>query len=425
MPILKNRPPKYQRSGKYAVVYHHGKRIYLGDYGSPESQAAYSRFVAESQANHVFIPTKGEPSSTVRELAAGYLDHARATQSDVDYKNCCTVVFDFLLELYGDDTPVDSFKPVHLKLVREAMVQSRRFCRNTINKYTKRIIAVFGWGVENDTVPETTWRALKMVKALPKGYPGTFDHPEREAVPTDVVEATLPFLPPVVAAIVQIQWLTGMRPSEVLNMRVGDIDRSRNNGLWYYSPKHKTEKHIGKKPIPFGLPEQRLIEPYIIDKAPEAAVFSPRTAMRERAAEARADRKSKLTPSQRERDAKRAEKNESKVGEFYDPSGYRRAVRYAIEKGNRHGVQIPHWHPYLLRNAAETAIELEHGLDEAQAQLGHTSANMTKRYSSAQLRQREKLARNRRNPFATAGENDTPPDTIPYCPAQRDGRAAS
>jgi len=33
------------------------------------------------------------------------------------------------------------------------------------------------------------------------------------------------------------------------------------------------------------------------------------------------------------------------------------------------------------------------------AQLGHTSANMTKRYSAAQLKQREKLALTRRNPF--------------------------
>jgi integrase len=47
---------------------------------------------------------------------------------------------------------------------------------------------------------------------------------------------------------------------------------------------------------------------------------------------------------------------------------------------------------YLLRNSAATKIELEHGLDKAQAQLGHTSANMTKRYSKAQVKQREKLA---------------------------------
>jgi integrase len=73
---------------------------------------------------------------------------------------------------------------------------------------------------------------------------------------------------------------------------------------------------------------------------------------------------------------------------------------FLLTKGNRHGQKIPHWTPYLLRNSAATAIELEHGLDKAQAQLGHTSANMTKRYSRAQLKQREHLALNRRNPFA-------------------------
>ena len=76
MPILKNRPPKYQRSGKYAVICHHGKRHFLRLYGPPESQVAYSRFVAESQANPVFYLSKGETNITVRELATAFLDHA-------------------------------------------------------------------------------------------------------------------------------------------------------------------------------------------------------------------------------------------------------------------------------------------------------------------------------------------------------------
>jgi integrase len=280
------------------------------------------------------------------------------------------------------------------------MIKSSRFCRNIINKYTRQVVSIFAWGVENDSVSAPTWQALKSVRALPKGYPGTFDHSEREAVPKEVIEATLPFLAPVVAALVQVQYLTGMRPSEACNMRVGNINRSQKNGLWYYTPEsHKTEQHIGKKSIPLSEPVQRLIAPYLIGKRSEDSVFSPRTAMKERAAEARSNRKSKLTPSQRERDAKRAEKKLCHVGEFYNKDSYRRAVNYAIEKGNRHGVKIPHWSPYLLRNSAATAIELEHGLDEAQAQLGHTSANMTKRYSSAQLKQREKIARTQRNPF--------------------------
>jgi len=404
MPKLTTRPPQYKKSGKYAVIYVNGKRIFLGLYGSPESQAAYSRFLAESQASPTFYLSKGETSITVRELGAAFLDHAKVTQGDTDYKHCCTLVFDFLLKLYGDDTPADSFKPSFLKLVRESMIQSQRFCRGTINKYTRRIVSIFGWGVENDSVSAPTWQALKAVRALPAGYPGTFDHPEREGVPVEVVAATLPFLVPLLASMVQVQYLTGMRPSEVFNMRVGDIDRSRSNGLWYYVPKHhKTEQHIGKKPIPLGKPEQELIAPYLIGKNPIEAVFSPRTAMAERSAIKRANRKSKITPSQ----VARAQTTKSKrYREFYDENSYRKAIEYAIKKGNKtlpDGEKIPHWFPYLLRNSAATAIELEHGLDEAQAQLGHTSANMTKRYSGAQLKHREKLARNRRNPFDTDG----------------------
>ena len=162
----------------------------------------------------------------------------------------------------------------------------------------------------------------------------------------------------------------------------------------------KTEGHIGKKIIPLSEDEQALIAPYLEGKKPSEAVFSPRTAVKERAELARAERKSKVTPSQQKRNQHRADNPPNRqIGEFYDRDSYRRAIKYAIEKGNRRGQQIKHWSPYLLRNAGETAIELEYGLDEAQAQLGHTSANMTKRYSDAQLKIREELALKRVNPF--------------------------
>lgn len=98
-----------------------------------------------------------------------------------------------------------------------------------------------------------------------------------------------------------------------------------------------------------------------------------------------------------------------KYSEFYKKDSYRQAVEYAIEKGNNvlpEGEKIPYWTPYRLRNSAATVIEEEHGLDKAQAQLAHKSADMTRRYSKAQLRMREKLARSRKNPFAPE-----PPET--------------
>jgi len=398
MTKLTNRMPKKCRDRNQAYSWHKGKRVYHGIWGTPEADSHYKRFIAALLENPALsLQMDGNNDVLISELALAFME-SNESQMDKSHVSHFKLAIGYLTAVYGE-LSASEFSPKKLTGCRSQMVKAGTLCRRMVNDYTGRLIRIFSWGVAEE-LTKTDVKALREVKPLPKGTSGTFDHPPREEVPDNVIAATLPFLAPTVAAMVQVQRLTGMRPSEVFNMRVGNIDRSRDNGLWYYAPEsHKTEAYIGKKPIPLGKPEQELIAPYLIGKKSAAAVFSPRTAMKERAIQARSNRKSKLTPSQRERDAKRAEKNAGNVGEFYDRSSYRRAVLYAIAKGNRHGQKIPHWTPYLLRNSAATAIELEHGLDEAQAQLGHTSANMTKRYSAAQLKQREKLALTRRNPF--------------------------
>jgi len=155
MPKLNNRPPKYSKMGKYAVVYYGGKSYYLGRYGSDESKVAYSRLLAEIQASPTGVPLpKEEQHVTVRELAAAFLDYSQSSINPTDYAHYRTVVLDFLDKLYGDDTPVEQFKPSCLKLVRQEMMKSRRFCRNIINKYIKFTVANFGWGVEHNLVPD-------------------------------------------------------------------------------------------------------------------------------------------------------------------------------------------------------------------------------------------------------------------------------
>ena len=402
MPKLNNRPPKYSKFKKYAVIYYCGKTHYLGLYGSPESKIAYSRLIAEIQANPVFFLPKGEPCVTVKELAAAFLDHAKTNMDATIYGRFRIIVLEFLMKLYGDNTPVDSFTPRSLKLVREEMVNSSRFCRDTINRHVRRIVSIFEWGVENDLVPETAWNALKAVKSLPKGSLGTFDHEERQPVSDDVIRRTLPFMPPTLRVMVQLQRLLGMRPNEIFKMRVGDIDTTRDNGLWYYIPgSYKTAKFVGKIVFPLGKPEQELIATYLTNKKPDAAVFSPRTAQEERKSEKRANRKTKITPSQAARDKERATKP-FRYAEFYNRDSYRQAIEYAIDKGNKAlpaDQKIPHWTPYQIRHTAATATELEIGLDASQALLAHKTANMTRRYSKAQLEKREELARQRRNPF--------------------------
>jgi integrase len=411
MPKLNSRPPKYSKLKNYAVVYVYGKIHYLGLYGSPESKVAYSRFGSENQASPaVFLPT-GETSVTIKELAAAFLDHAKAHYDTTTYDFYRIIVFDFLLKLYGDGTLADEFKPRCLKLVRAEMVQSRRFCRGTINEYTRRIATVFLWGVGEEYVTSETADSLKAVKPLPADYPDTFDNDEREDVPDDVIRRTLPFVPPMLAAMRQVQRMTGCGPSEIFNMKAGEIDKKSDPDLWLYRlPRHKTEKKTKrKKVVPLGKPEQELIAPYLEGKTGKAAVFSPQTAMQERSAEKRAKRKSKLTPSQVARDEAQSQK-ETKYREFYDKDSYRRAVKHAIVKANRQlpdDEQIPHWLPYQLRHTAATMLELEADIEDAQILLDHESVDTTKRYTKKRLEKSKKLARNRRNPLA----DDKPSET--------------
>jgi len=106
MPKL-NRPPKYCKDGKYAAVYPHGKKFRIGLHGSPESQIAYARFIAESKANPAFHIHTGKADTTVREVAAAFLDHAERTLGPPNYAHYRIVIVDFLLKLYGDTAAKD------------------------------------------------------------------------------------------------------------------------------------------------------------------------------------------------------------------------------------------------------------------------------------------------------------------------------
>ena len=72
--------------GKLALIYHQGRKIYLGQYGTPESKAAYTRLLAEIQANPIGSPLSDEKKQvTITELVAGFLDYAKTNVNPTDY----------------------------------------------------------------------------------------------------------------------------------------------------------------------------------------------------------------------------------------------------------------------------------------------------------------------------------------------------
>jgi integrase len=404
MPKIK-RPPKYAKLKKYAVVYLNGKTHYLGLYNSPESRKEYARICAEMEGNPSFS-LHGEKEVTLDEVAIAYLDHAERLFDKSHYENYQTAL-KFATDLYGH-RPVAEFSPLKLRTVRDVIVRTRgtKCCRKTINRLVDRVRTALSWGVSMELLESRIVDNLRKVKPLPKGTLGTFDHKKRRPVSEDTIRRTLPYLPPVLRAMVVIQWLTGCRPSEIFRMRVGEIDRDYAPGLWGYIPAHhKTEQYTEEdKEIPLGLPEQKFLAPYLEGKTAGQAVFSPGQAVLERAAEKRANRKSKRTPSQKARDEARAVQPR-KYAEFYDKDSYNQAITYAIEKANRNLAEgekpVPHWFPYMLRHSAGTETSRTQGKDKAKALLTHASIETTEIYDHADLEVRKELALNRRNPFDT------------------------
>jgi len=259
--MTKTRPPKYSidKSKKKAYVRIDGRKSYLpGKSNSPESREAYARFEIEWWENsrrpvaERIRPTLQnsveKTDTTIKEVALAFLQYAEATKTKRNFDHYRTATIDFLLEHYGS-TLVADFNVGCLHLLRTAMIQSRRkdgrprLCRRQVNELTRRIVTLFRWGVSVGRVnPMTAW-GLTTVKPLEPGYPGTFDHPEREYVQDDVIIATLPLLPQTLQAMIKLQRLTGMRPSEVFLMTVRDIDTTSVPGIWLYRlASHKTQK---------------------------------------------------------------------------------------------------------------------------------------------------------------------------------------
>jgi integrase len=90
------------------------------------------------------------------------------------------------------------------------------------------------------------------------------------------VRLLLSFLSPVIAAMVRVQYLCGMRPGEVCMMRPCYIDRSGD--VWIYEPRrHKTawRGFSQCKAVPNAA--QQIIGP-LINGDPNAFIFQPKSA---------------------------------------------------------------------------------------------------------------------------------------------------
>lgn len=410
MPRKRNsEPPKYclhKASGR-AVVRIDGKDIYLGPHGSPESHEAYARRIAEWRLTRSDLQEarKTQPvypvvNLTITEVIARYREFAqeyyskdgKPTKELADMKYALRP----LRELYGS-TPAAEFGPLKLKAVRQAMVDSNQLSRGVINARIKRIRRFFKWAVSEELVPGSVTHALSTVTGLRRGRTTAREAPPVTPVADEWVELVLPALSPQVAALVQIQRLTGMRPGEVVLMRACDIDMSGD--VWIFTPHtHKNEWRDRARSVPLGPKAQAIVREYLTAKT-EAYLFSPIAAEElrneQRALQRDETRKTKVYPSElsareRRKRASRARTRRKPLRERYDVDSYRRAITYAITKLNDRrrdlGIAlIPNWYPLQLRHSRATEVRRDFGIEAAQVSLGHSHADVTQVYAERNL----------------------------------------
>jgi integrase len=398
----------HKPSGR-ARVRINGEDIYLGEYGTPASREKYDDLIAD------WFARNGDVKSYVLEIDDLYLlyhehslQHYRKNGRLTSEYHCVKSAVRPLIKLYGR-TRVRDFGPRALKNVRQAMVDAGHV-RGSVNSMINRIRRMFRWGVENEHVPVAVYQSLCAVQGLQSGRTTACESEPVLPVKEAIVNATLKHVSPVVAAMIQLQLLTGARPGELVNLRPCDLTMG-TDGMWTYRPEgHKTEHRGRERRIYVGPEAQAILRPYL-NRAPEEFCFSPRETMDLRHTQQREERKSPMTPSQAARCPKTKPKRSP--SNRYTTASYRRAIERACEAafgmpaalkgiprdetGNRRAESPAEkkkrlklatewrrenvWNPHQLRHTRATVIRKQYGLEAAQVVLGHADCKVTEVYA--------------------------------------------
>ena len=421
----KGEPPRYRfhkQSGQAVVSLPRGDGTYhdvlLGPFDTPESRLEYARVIAEWEANgrQMLCRKGGATGLSLNEVILAYWQHAEGYYRHPDgtptsEADNIRLALRPLKRLYGHTSAAD-FDSLALEALREEMVRAGH-CRNRVNKDVSRVRRLFKWAAARKLVPLSVHESLATVEGLRAGRSAARETAPVRPVAEEVVEATLPFMRPQVAAMVKLQQLSGMRPGEVVAMRGMDLEMSGK--VWAYRPgsdagphgKHKTAYRGQSRVVLLGPKAQVLLKPWLRLNLQEY-LFQPRESAAQYRAELRRARKTPLTPSQARRRPKKDPKRSP--GDRYRVSSYDHAVMSACDAAfpppeplaRRPGETMKgwlarigpegwaevrkwrkahRWRPNMLRHAKATQIRREVGLDAARAVLGHRSPQVTEVYA--------------------------------------------
>jgi integrase len=379
--------PSYRlhKASGQAIVTLDGRDHYLGPHSSPESRARYRRLIHRYLAGETTHDAHEHASAyTVAELCRDYLDFAERTYRDGDGMPTQTVesVRYALRELFefAADVGVDAFGPRLFAELRDLLAK-RGLARSTVNGRIKVIRRAFKWAVEQERAGPSVFHGLLAVGGLRRGRSPARETEPVRPVPDGDIAAALPYMPPPVRAMVELQLLTGARPGEIVLLRGCDIERTGQ--VWVFRPvQHKNAWREHAREIYLGPKAQAILTLWLRWDRPEAFTFSPRESERRRREFLRVSRRTPLWPSHLKQLAERASSRSPRtLAERYEVEEYRQAIQRACAKAG-----VTPWSPNRLRHNAATQLRREHGLDVAKAVLGHRLVETTQVYAEIDRR---------------------------------------
>ncbi len=240
-----------------------------------------------------------------------------------------------LVKLFGA-SPARQFGSRDLRLLQAEFAKSG-LSRGEVNRRVQRVRRMFKWAVAEQIVPPDLHHALCAVEHLQRGELGVKEGRKVQPVPWEHVEPVLPHVSKEVGAIVQLLWLTGARPGEIVGMRPLDI--VREGDVWKMPMRHHKNawRQGHSRTICFGPQAQAVLSEFLNRvPAPDESkpLFSPVRAEAERSVKRRIFRVTPMTPSQRRRKRKPRKERKRPPRDGYSVVTLRGAILRGIGLAN-------------------------------------------------------------------------------------------
>jgi integrase len=162
---------------------------------------------------------------TVADVVGAYARYADSRYADKRERHRISIALKAVVQMHGT-MPASSFKAKAARDVRSALITSGRKVRSRryVNALMRSVQRAWRWMAAEELVPAESAASVCLVRAMGPGEGGR----EKAAIAPPqpgVVAPTLLECPPNVAAMLQVQLLTGARPGEICQMRWEEISR--------------------------------------------------------------------------------------------------------------------------------------------------------------------------------------------------------